>query len=115
MKDGTTHLAYKPEHAVDLDTGATVAAELHPADQGDTTTLAATLTAVEANLAEVDVAPTADDLAVLKSLEDSPWKTRIAEPKGKEVSRWHGDDDARRDRRTLVRSHPRSRRHAPDH
>ncbi len=32
MKDGTTHLAYKPEHAVDLDTGAVVAAELHPAD-----------------------------------------------------------------------------------
>ena len=39
MKDGTTHLAYKPEHAVDLDTGAVVAAELHPADEGDTTTL----------------------------------------------------------------------------
>ena len=38
MKDGTTHLAYKPEHAVDLDTGAVVAAELHPADEGDTTT-----------------------------------------------------------------------------
>ena len=35
MKDGTTHLAYKPEHAVDLDTGAVVAAELHPADEGD--------------------------------------------------------------------------------
>ena len=34
MKDGTTHLAYKPEHAVDLDTGAVVAAELHPADEG---------------------------------------------------------------------------------
>ena len=26
MKDGTTHLAYKPEHAVDLDTGVVVAA-----------------------------------------------------------------------------------------
>ena len=25
MKDGTTHLAYKPEHAVDLDTGVVVA------------------------------------------------------------------------------------------
>ena len=37
---GTTHLAYKPEHAVDLDTGAVVAAELHPAEvEGDTTTL----------------------------------------------------------------------------
>ncbi len=30
MKDGTTHLAYKPEHAVDLDTGAVIAAEVHP-------------------------------------------------------------------------------------
>jgi transposase len=39
MKDGRTHLAYKPEHAMDLDTGAVVAAELHPADQGDTTTM----------------------------------------------------------------------------
>ena len=33
MKDGTTHLAYKPEHAVDLDTGAIVAAEIHKADR----------------------------------------------------------------------------------
>ena len=30
MQDGTTHLAYKPEHAIDLDTGAVVAAEMHP-------------------------------------------------------------------------------------
>ena len=108
MKDGTTHLAYKPEHAIDLDTGAVIAAELHPADQGDTTTLAATVTAAEANLAAVDKAPTAEDpaelvtdkgyfgRAVLKPLEDGPWKTRIAEPKGKGVSRWRGDDDARR-------------------
>src|SRR5215210_4547395 len=43
MKDGTTHLAYKPEHAIDLDTGAVVAAEMHPADQGDTTTISSTL------------------------------------------------------------------------
>src|SRR3712207_9391510 len=43
MKDGTTHLAYKPEHAVDLDTGAVVAAEVHAADEGDTTTITSTL------------------------------------------------------------------------
>src|SRR5215210_4622034 len=36
LKDGRTHLAYKPEHAVDLDTGAIIAAEIHAADQGDT-------------------------------------------------------------------------------
>ena len=50
MKDGRTRLAYKPEHAVDLDTGAIVAAEIHPADQGDTTTLPGTLEAAAANL-----------------------------------------------------------------
>ena len=50
MKDGTTHLAYKPEHAVDLDTGAVVAAELHPADEGDTTTLPKTLETAKENL-----------------------------------------------------------------
>ena len=87
MKDGTTHLAYKPEHAVDLDTGAVVAAELHPADEGDTTTLPKTLAAAEANLEAVDVAPTAEDPAecvtdkgyhsrlVLKALDDGPWKS----------------------------------------
>ena len=108
MKDGTSISADKPEHAVDLDTGAVIAAELHPDDRGDTTTLAATLTAAEANLETVDKAPMADapaDLvtdkgyfgrAVLKPLEDGPWKTRIAEPKGKGISRWRGDDDARR-------------------
>ena len=57
MKDGTTHLAYRPGHAVDLDTGAVVAAELHPADEGDTTTLSKTLAAAEANLEVVDTAP----------------------------------------------------------
>src|SRR4028118_561010 len=53
MKDGTTHLAYKPEHAVDLDTGAIVAAEIHASDEGDTTTLPGPLRVAEANLDEV--------------------------------------------------------------
>ncbi len=54
MKDGMTHLAYKPEHAVDLDRGAVVAAELHPADEGDTTTLAKTLAAAKERLEAAD-------------------------------------------------------------
>src|SRR5215213_5957796 len=53
MKDGTTHLAYKPEHAVDLDTGAVLAAEMHLADQGDTTTITGTLDAAQRNLTSV--------------------------------------------------------------
>jgi len=107
LKDGRTHLAYKPEHAVDLDTGIIVAAVLHPADQGDTTTIAGTLTAVENNLAQMSAAPTkqkpselvADkgyhSRAVLKTLDAGGWKTRIAEPKQSGFSRWHGDDKAR--------------------
>jgi hypothetical protein len=108
LKDGRTHLAYKPEHAVDLDTGAIVAAEIHLADQGDTTTLPATLETAEANLTAVDAAPTPEAPAELvadkgyhsrdglKELEDSAWKSRIAEKKVAGVHRWHGDDEARR-------------------
>ena len=107
MKDGRTHLAYKPEHAVDLDTGVIVAAVLHPADEGDTTTIAGTLAAAETNLAQVSAAPTRDkpselvadkgyhSRAVLKDLDGGVWKTRIAEPKQPGFSRWHGDDKAR--------------------
>ncbi|OAI22756.1 hypothetical protein A1351_20440 [Methylosinus sp. R-45379] len=61
MKDGTTHLAYKPEHAVDLDTGVIVAAPIHEADKGDTTTLGDTLETAKANPTAVGLAPTPDD------------------------------------------------------
>jgi hypothetical protein len=108
MQDGRTRLAYKPEHAVDLDTEAIVAAEIHPADHGDTTTLAGTLAAAAQGLSAAGCDPTiacptelvADkgyhSRAVLKDLADGPWQTRIAEPKPKDVQRWRGDLDARR-------------------
>ena len=53
MKDGRTHLAYKNEHAVDLDTGAIVAAEIHLAHEGDTTTMWGTLEKAAESLQEV--------------------------------------------------------------
>lgn len=108
MKDGPTHLAYKPEHAVDLDTGVIVAAPIHPADEGDTTTLEPTLAEAQKNLSAVGLAPTSEDpcdliadkgyhsRAVLKDLDDGPWKTRIAEPlPNKGYLCWHGDKAAR--------------------
>jgi transposase len=108
LKDGRTRLAHKPEHAVDLDTGAVVAAEMHPADRGDTATLPGTLESAARHLAAVEAAPSAEVPAelvadkgyhsrgVLKSLDDGPWKTRIAEPRRDGLLRWHGDDEARR-------------------
>src|ERR1700680_2935559 len=53
MKDGRTHLAHKAEHAVDLDTGAVVAATLQGADQGDTKTLDETLSEAGMAVAEL--------------------------------------------------------------
>ena len=44
MKDGRTHLAHKAKHAVDLETGALVGVTVQDANQGDTTTIAETLT-----------------------------------------------------------------------
>jgi transposase len=108
MKDGTTHLAYKPEHAVDLDTGVIVAVKIHSADHSDTRTLPGTLARAEAMLDLVGAAPTPEDptevitdkgyhaRTLLKDLEDSAWKSRIAEKDQKGFSRWHGDDAARR-------------------
>ena len=108
LKDGRTHLAYKPEHAVDLDSGAIIAAEIHPADRGVSATLPETLAAAEADLAVVDAAPTPEDPAELvadkgyhsrgglKDLEGGAWESRIAEPKVPGVHRWHGDGEGRR-------------------
>jgi transposase len=109
MKDGTTHLAYKPEHAVDLDTGVVVAAPIHPADEGDTMTLSPTLEAAARNLDAVGWRRSQDAPWVvvadkgchareqLKALEGGKWKTRIAEPNpSKGYVRWHGDEAARR-------------------
>jgi transposase len=108
LKDGRTHLAHKPEHAMDLDTGAVVAAEMRSADRGDTATLPGTLESAARHLAAVEAAPSAEEPAemvadkgchsreTLKSLDDGPWKTRIAEPKRDGFLRWHGDGAARR-------------------
>jgi transposase len=50
MKDGRTHFAYKPEHGVDMDTGALVSVVMHQADQGDTQTGWGTLAEATENL-----------------------------------------------------------------
>ena len=53
MKNGSTHLAHKAEHAVDMDSGAVVAVTLQAADLGDTTTVRETL--AEAGMAVAEL------------------------------------------------------------
>ena len=109
LKDGRTHMAYRPEHVVDLESGAVVSAVIHPADRGDTTTLAITLDDAQAKLCAVrdkEGAPGIDEpfalvadkgyhsRNVLKDLPDS-CTSRISEPGHKGRLRWKGDMDAR--------------------
>lgn len=109
MKNGSTRLGYKPEHAVDLDTGVIVAAPIYPADQGDTNTLDPTLAVTVQNLANIGLAPTSEEpcdlvtdkgyhsRGVLKHLDSEVWKSRISEPKPVNgVLRWQGDEAAQR-------------------
>ena len=108
MKDGRTRLAYKPEHAVDIDTGAVVAAKIHHADQGDTSTLHKTLDAALDQLEAIGKKPTKTNPCetvcdkgyhsrkVLKKLDGGVWKSRIAERKSKGLNWWDGDHEARR-------------------
>ncbi len=56
MKDGRTHLAHKAEHAVDMETGAIVGVTVQGADQGDTTTIAETVTTAAEELEAVATA-----------------------------------------------------------
>lgn len=65
MKDGTTHLAYKAEHVVDLKTGAIIAAEIYHANQADTATLTESLIKAQLHLDQAGV-----DLDIEKAAAD---------------------------------------------
>jgi len=49
MKDGRTHLAYKTEHAIDVDTDIVLSAGVHKADESDTATFTETLIKAQAH------------------------------------------------------------------
>ena len=98
MKDGTTHLAYKAEHAVDLETEMILAAEIYHADQSDPQTLEDSLQQAQTNLIEagsdtvIREVPadkgyhSAATLAAIR--EHTPYRTYIPEPKRKYACRW---------------------------
>jgi transposase len=55
MKDGTTHLAYKAEHVVDLKTELIVAASIRHADEGDADTMVDSVMEAQTNLSEAGI------------------------------------------------------------
>jgi len=98
MKDGTTHLAYKAEHTVDLDSEFVLAAAVHTADQADPATLVGSVLQAQANLvlagSEQEIEEAVADKGYHKAetlAECEHWDTRtyIPEPKGKDYD-WEG-------------------------
>lgn len=55
MKDGTTHLAYKAEHVVDLKTELVLAASIRHADEGDADTMVDSVMEAQTNLSEAGI------------------------------------------------------------
>ena len=90
MKDGTTHLAYKAEHTVDLDSEFVLAAAIHAADQADSATLVDSILQAQINLvlagSEQEIEEAVADKGYHKAqtlAECQEWQTRtyIPEPK----------------------------------
>src|SRR5580692_9663681 len=107
MKDGRTHLAHKAEHAVDLTSGALVAMTLHPANEGDTTTIhktleeaqAATLAVNEQGVEEVVADKGYHSGAVLKQMHEQEVRSYIPEPE-RGRRNWQGEGKAEEQKRT---------------
>jgi transposase len=92
MKDGTTHLAYKAEHAVDLDSGLVVAAAVYEADRGDQSTLIDTVLHAQINLVRAGSEQEVEEVVAdkgyhssetLADCERTNTRTYIPEPKRK--------------------------------
>ena len=102
MKGGTTHLAYKAEHTVDLDSEFVLAASVHTADQSDPSTLVDGVLLAQVNLVmagseqEIEEAVADKGYHKAEALADcEQWSTRtyIPGPKGREYN-WEDKPEA---------------------
>ena len=81
MKDGSTHLAHKAEHAVDMESGALLAVNVCDAVAGDTRTIVGTVNQASANLRAVE-----DDARTAGKI-DEDWASEVVADKG-----YHSND-----------------------
>jgi transposase len=97
LKDGRTHLAYKAEHVVDLQTNLVLAATLHSATNSDAETLVDSVLEAQANLqaagSEVEIEEVAADkgyhkTSTLELATALNLRTYIPEPKRPHKLRW---------------------------
>jgi transposase len=97
MKDTRTHLAYKAEHVIDLETEVVLAAEIYTADTGDTDTLVDSVMEAQTHLSEAGLAAEIEEAVADKGYhaahtldlaEAMHLRTYIPEPQRKYDRRW---------------------------
>jgi transposase len=122
MKDGRTHLAYKAEHVVDLQSELVLAAEIHLANRADTDTLVDSVMQARLNvdaaneragLGEERIEEVAADkgyhaAATLELATALNLRTYIPEPNRKHRSRW--TDKPEEHRAAVLNNRRRTRR-----
>ncbi len=97
MKDGRTHLAYKTEHAVDLETDLVITASVHAGNRPDTESLIETVIQVEDQLGRAGGEGTVEEVVadsgyhkaeVLDVLRDAEIRTYVCEQSRVGRRRW---------------------------
>jgi transposase len=97
MKDGTTHLAYKAEHVVDLGSDLVLAATITPANHGDAETMCDSVAQAQLNVeaagSEAQIKEAVADKgyhkhSTLALATELQWRTYIPEPKRHHRNRW---------------------------
>lgn len=109
LKDGRTHLAHKAEHAVDMESGAIMAATIQPGAAGDTTTVHETIMATYQSVATLRQDPELEmegalaewvmdkgyhSNEVVVAIESIGKRSYISEP-NRGRRRWRGDEDTK--------------------
>lgn len=98
MKDGTTDLAYKAEHVVDLESNLILGAEIYHANEADTQTLEDSVQQAQTNLREAGSDAQIEDVVADKGYhanetiteisQHTPCRTYIPEPESKHERTW---------------------------
>jgi len=117
MKDGRTHLLYKAEHVIDLETEVVLAAPIYHGDVADVDTLVDSVMEAQTNLSAAGIVVEIEEAAADKGyhatdtleLADSlNIRTYIPEPKRKGKRNWQGVPEEKR--RAVINNRGRTRR-----
>lgn len=106
MKDGRTHLAYKAEHTIDLDTELILAAEVYPGNAADVDTIGPSISQAQDNLLQAE-----SDAEIKEAVADKGYsknetlaelefteglRTYLAEPKQTQRRNWRNKPEEQR-------------------